>query len=299
MLACLLVLLHTLVHSSFAATSAPCNPNKVFASLINFYTGGSRRLLLCSPAGRCGLIGLSQFLWSLPCVFCRVRSVIPQSCIPSFTPQRHPTQELSLNRPFRSIPLISLLGAFVFSTLNSWPGIKLADKFGHPGYQSVHYPGGYTTEWGYGDESPYSEDCLYLNVWTKAPGKVGQKLPVALWIHGGGYREGWGSEPEFDGQEWANKDVVLVSINYRLGVFGFLTHPELSKESPNHVSGNYGILDQIESLKWIKKNIAQFGGDPDNVTIFGQSAGAGSVKTLCESPLARGLFKKAIIMIVA
>jgi len=89
---------------------------------------------------------------------------------------------------------------------------------------------------------------------------------------------------------------VLVSINYRLGVFGFLTHPELSKESPNHVSGNYGILDQIESLKWIQKNIAQFGGDPDNVTIFGQSAGAGSVKTLCESPLARGLFKKAIIM---
>jgi para-nitrobenzyl esterase len=177
-----------------------------------------------------------------------------------------------------------------------WQGVKIADKFGHPGYQAVHYPGGYTTEWGYGDESPYSEDCLYLNVWTKAPGEVSKKLPVALWIHGGGYREGWGSEPEFDGQEWGNKDVVLVSINYRLGVFGFLTYPELSKESPNHVSGNYGILDQIESLKWIKKNIAQFGGDPDNVTIFGQSAGAGSVKTLCESPLARGLFKKAVIM---
>lgn len=177
-----------------------------------------------------------------------------------------------------------------------WQGVKLADKFGHPGYQAVHYPGGYTTEWGYGDESPYSEDCLYLNVWTKAPGDVNKKLPVALWIHGGGYREGWGSEPEFDGQEWGNKDVVLVSINYRLGVFGFLTHPELSKESPNHVSGNYGILDQIESLKWIKKNIAQFGGDPNNVTIFGQSAGAGSVKTLCESPLARGLFNKAVIM---
>ncbi len=177
-----------------------------------------------------------------------------------------------------------------------WQGVKVADKFGHPGYQAVHYPGGYTTEWGYGDESPYSEDCLYLNVWTKAPGKTDKKLPVALWIHGGGYREGWGSEPEFDGQEWGNKDVVLVSINYRLGVFGFLAHPELSKESPNHVSGNYGILDQIESLKWIKKNIAQFGGDPENVTIFGQSAGAGSVKTLCESPLARGLFERAIIM---
>lgn len=177
-----------------------------------------------------------------------------------------------------------------------WKGVKIADKFGHPGYQAVHYPGGYTTEWGYGDEAPYSEDCLYLNVWTKAPGKPDKKLPVALWIHGGGYREGWGSEPEFDGQEWGKKGVVLVSINYRLGVFGFLTHPDLSKESPNHVSGNYGILDQIESLKWIKKNIAQFGGDPDNVTIFGQSAGAGSVKTLCESPLARGLFNKAIIM---
>ena len=177
-----------------------------------------------------------------------------------------------------------------------WKGVKIADKFEHPGYQAVHYPGGYATEWGYGEESPYSEDCLYLNVWTKAPGEVNKKLPVALWIHGGGYREGWGSEPEFDGQEWGNKDVVLVSINYRLGVFGFLTHPELSKESPNHVSGNYGILDQIESLKWIKKNIAQFGGDPDNVTIFGQSAGAGSVKTLCESPLCRGLFKKAVIM---
>lgn len=178
----------------------------------------------------------------------------------------------------------------------AWDGVKIADKFGHPGYQSVHYPGGYATEWGYGDEAPQSEDCLYLNVWTKAPANPEAKLPVALWIHGGGYREGWGSEPEFDGQEWANKDVVLVSINYRLGVFGFLMHPLLSAESEHGVSGNYGILDQIEALKWIHKNIAQFGGDPDNVTIFGQSAGAGSVKTVCESPLARGYFHKAIIM---
>lgn len=178
----------------------------------------------------------------------------------------------------------------------AWEGVKIADKFGHPGYQSVHYPGGYATEWGYGDEAPQSEDCLYLNVWTKAPARPEAKLPVALWIHGGGYREGWGSEPEFDGQEWANKDVVLVSINYRLGVFGFLMHPALRAESPHGVSGNYGILDQIEALKWIRKNIAQFGGDPENVTIFGQSAGAGSVKTVCESPLARGFFQKAVIM---
>ena len=178
----------------------------------------------------------------------------------------------------------------------AWKGVKVCDTFGHPSYQAVHYPGGYPTEWGYGKEAPYSEDCLYLNVWTKASGKVTKKLPVALWIHGGGYREGWGTEPEFDGQEWGAKDVVLVSINYRLGVFGFLCHPELSKENPHGVSGNYGILDQIEALKWIKKNIAQFGGDPDNVTIFGQSAGGGSVRTLCESPLARGLFHKAVIM---
>ena len=178
----------------------------------------------------------------------------------------------------------------------AWKGVKLADRFDHPSYQAIQYKGGYYSEWGYGDEAPFSEDCLYLNVWTKASGQTAKKLPVALWIHGGGYREGWGSEPEFDGQEWANKDVVLVSINYRLGVFGFMTHPLLAEENPNHVSGNYGILDQIESLKWIKKNIAQFGGDPDNVTIFGQSAGGGSVRTLCESPLARGLFHKAVIM---
>ncbi len=177
-----------------------------------------------------------------------------------------------------------------------WQGVYLADRFGNPSYQHIQYKGGYYTEWGYGDEAPFSEDCLYLNVWTKKPGDVNAKLPVALWIHGGGYREGFGTEPEFDAKAWAEKDVVLVSINYRLGVFGFLTHPELSAESPNGVSGNYGILDQIESLKWIQKNIEQFGGDPDNVMIFGQSAGGGSVRTICESPLARGLFHKAVIM---
>lgn len=178
----------------------------------------------------------------------------------------------------------------------AWKGVKVANRFDHPSFQAIQYKGGYYSEWGYGDEAPFSEDCLYLNVWTKASGQTAKKLPVAMWIHGGGYREGWGSEPEFDGQEWANKDVVLVTINYRLGVFGFLTHPLLAEENEHHVSGNYGILDQIEALKWIKKNIAQFGGDADNVTIFGQSAGAGSVRTLCESPLARGLFHKAVIM---
>ena len=180
--------------------------------------------------------------------------------------------------------------------VEAWQGVKVCDRFANPSYQHIQYKGGYYTEWGYGDEAPFSEDCLYLNVWTKQSGNPNAKLPVAVWIHGGGYREGFGTEPEFDGKEFAGKDVVLVTINYRLGVFGFLTHPELSAESPNGVSGNYGILDQIESLKWVKKNIAQFGGDPDNVMIFGQSAGSRSVKFLSASPLTKGLFNKAVIM---
>jgi para-nitrobenzyl esterase len=177
-----------------------------------------------------------------------------------------------------------------------WEDVKIADQFGHPPFQAAHYPGGYTTEWGYGKESPHSEDCLYLNVWTKAPGQTDKKLPVALWIFGGGLREGWGSEPEFDGQEFAAKDIVLVSFNYRVGPFGFFAHPEISAEDPEHATGNFGLLDQIEALKWVKKNISQFGGDPDNVMIFGQSAGGRSVKNLSASPLARGLFNKAVIM---
>lgn len=177
-----------------------------------------------------------------------------------------------------------------------WEGVRLCDSFGHPAFQAAHYPGGYTTEWGYGDEAPYSEDCLYLNVYTKAPGQTGKKLPVAVWIFGGGLREGWGSEPEFDGQEWAAKDVVLVTFNYRVGPFGFFAHPELSAEDPDHATGNWGTLDQIAVLKWVKNNIAQFGGDPDNVMIFGQSAGSRSVKFLSASPLTKGLFNKAVIM---
>ena len=116
-----------------------------------------------------------------------------------------------------------------------------------------------------------------------------------MWIHGGAYTGGWGFEPEFDGKVWAEKGVVLVTINYRLGVFGFLVHPFLTAESPHQVSGNYGLLDQIAALKWVHANIAAFGGDPDNITILGQSAGAGSVKALVSSPLTGNLIKKAII----
>ncbi len=163
--------------------------------------------------------------------------------------------------------------------------------------QAAHQEGEfYQKEFFDEGDAPYSEDCLFLNVWTPAPGKKNKKLPVAMWIHGGAYTGGWGFEKEMDGEAWAERDVILVTINYRLGIFGFLSHPELSAESPHGVSGNYGILDQIAALTWIKNNIAQFGGDPENIMIFGQSAGAMSVQTLVTSPLAIPMISKAVIM---
>ena len=176
-----------------------------------------------------------------------------------------------------------------------WDGIKVMDTFGAPAWQAKHTPGGYTPEFFFDGDPEFSEDCLYLNVWTPAAGKPDKKLPVTLWIHGGGYTAGWGFEPEMDGEEWAAHGGVLVTFNYRLGVLGFMTHPALSAESPHHVSGNYGMLDQIAALKWVKNNIAQFGGDPDHITIMGQSAGAMSVQTLVTSPLSKDLIAGAII----
>jgi para-nitrobenzyl esterase len=140
---------------------------------------------------------------------------------------------------------------------------------------------------------PTSEDCLYLNVWTAAR-KPTDKLPVMVWIHGGGYTMGSGSTLAYDGAALARQGVVLVTINYRLGPFGWFAHPQLSKESPHNSSGNYGLLDQIAALEWVKRNIAAFGGDVSRVTIFGESAGAGSVCYLMASPMARGLFHRAI-----
>ncbi|HUI63463.1 MAG TPA: carboxylesterase/lipase family protein [Bacteroidota bacterium] len=140
---------------------------------------------------------------------------------------------------------------------------------------------------------PQSEDCLYLNVWTTAD--RGEGKPVMVWIHGGGFAIGSGSEPMYDGSAFAEDGVVEVSINYRLGPFGFMAHPALSAESPMHVSGNYGLLDQIEALRWVQRNIEAFGGDPHKVTIFGESAGSVSVGCLIASPLAKGLFQRAIM----
>ena len=177
-----------------------------------------------------------------------------------------------------------------------WSGVKTCDTFGAAAPQKLTDPGSFYDKEFYA-QSPHvkNEDCLYLNVWTPAAGKVKAGLPVAMWIHGGAYRNGFGHEDEFDGVAWAEHGVILVTINYRLGILGFLSHPELTAESPNNFSGNYGILDQIAALKWIKANIAQFGGNPDNVTVFGQSAGAGSVQTLVASPLTKGLIHRAII----
>jgi para-nitrobenzyl esterase len=118
-----------------------------------------------------------------------------------------------------------------------------------------------------------------------------------MWIHGGGFREGFAYEPEMDGgEDWASRGVILIQVTYRLGVMGFFSHPLLSAESPHGVSGNYGLFDQVAALKWILNNIEQFGGDPNNITIFGQSAGAGSVQSLCASPLSRDLISHAISM---
>lgn len=146
---------------------------------------------------------------------------------------------------------------------------------------------------GQKDTGKFSEDCLYLNVWTTAK-RPDDKLPVMVWVHGGGFNFGSASLPEYNGRNLAKKGVVVVTINYRLGPLGFLAHPLLSKESARGTSGNYGLLDQIFALKWVQKNIAAFGGDPGKVTIFGQSAGSRSVALLMISPLSAGLFHRAI-----
>jgi para-nitrobenzyl esterase len=160
-----------------------------------------------------------------------------------------------------------------------WTGVKAADKFGSQCVQ------------GRGGGGSNSEDCLYLNIYTAAK-SASAKQPVMVWIHGGALTSGAGSI--YDGEALAKKGVVVVTVNYRLGVFGFFAHPELTKESDRNASGNYGLLDQIASLEWVQKNIAAFGGDPKKVTIFGESAGSWSVNYLTATPLAHGLFERAI-----
>ena len=157
-----------------------------------------------------------------------------------------------------------------------WTGVREATNFGARCMQ--------------GGEG-VSEDCLYINVWTPEwPSK--SRKPVMLWIHGGGNFAGSSSEAIFDGESLARHGVVLVSANYRLGIFGFYEHPELTAESKHHASGNYGLMDQVAALRWVEQNIAQFGGDPRNVTIFGESAGALDINVLMTSPLTKGLYAR-------
>jgi para-nitrobenzyl esterase len=167
-----------------------------------------------------------------------------------------------------------------------WEGVRQAVKFAPSCVQGMRPPGA-----GQGPET--SEDCLYLNVWTPAKSPR-DRIPVLIWIYGGGFNMGATSEPNYSGEKLAQKGVVLVSIAYRVGQLGFLAHPGLSAESLNHVSGNYGLLDMIAGLQWVKKNIEAFGGDPHRATIFGESAGGIAVSMLCASPLAKGLFQGAI-----
>ena len=170
-----------------------------------------------------------------------------------------------------------------------WQGVRSSLDFGTACWQSF---GEDNFVWSRG-QFPTSEDCLYLNVWSGAL-ETEEKRPVMVWFHGGSHTVGYGHSKIFDGTELARQGVVLVSINYRLGPFGFLAHDALTAESANNSSGNYGLLDKIKALEWVQQNIATFGGDADNVTIFGQSAGSSSVCYLQTSPLAKGLFHKAI-----
>jgi para-nitrobenzyl esterase len=169
----------------------------------------------------------------------------------------------------------------------SWSGVRPAQKFGprpmqRPIYSDMIFRSG-----------AVSEDCLYINVWSPAK-SANQRLPVMVYFFGGGFMAGDGSEGRYDGESMAQRGIVSVTVNYRLGVFGFMAHPELTQESPHHASGNYGLLDQNAALKWVQENIAAFGGDPAQVTIAGESAGSISVSAQMASPLSKGLFARAI-----
>lgn len=174
-----------------------------------------------------------------------------------------------------------------------WSGVLKCEKFSASPMQSKPVPFMMWTEEFITPPENLSEDCLYLNVWTPAK-KASDKLPVLVWIYGGGFSSGSAACAVYDGEEMSKKGIIFVSINYRVGALGFLTHPELSSETKNKVSGNYGLMDQVAALKWIQKNISEFGGDPQKVTIAGQSAGSMSVGALVVSPLAKGLFRGAI-----
>ncbi len=171
-----------------------------------------------------------------------------------------------------------------------WEGVRQCKSFAPASFQGEQRKGSfYEIEFFQGGYE-VSEDSLYLNIWADLEKK---DQPVMVWYHGGAYMQGFAHEMEFDGDAIAKRGAILVTVNYRLGVLGYMAHPALTARDGH--SGNYGLMDQIFALKWVKENIAAFGGDPENITIFGQSAGGGSVQSIMTSPLAKGLFKRAII----
>jgi para-nitrobenzyl esterase len=177
-----------------------------------------------------------------------------------------------------------------------WDGVRDASKFGNVCIQPAGPTTGPQARLNIAvlpDSPPLAEDCLYLNVWTGAA-SASERRPVMVWFFGGAFTEGGGSVPLYDGDALARKGAVVVTMNYRLGPYGFFAHPALTAESPHHASGNYGLMDMLASLEWVKQNIAAFGGDPGNVTVFGQSAGAMAIASLVSSPEATGLFHRAI-----
>lgn len=178
--------------------------------------------------------------------------------------------------------------------VQAWEGIRAASDFGPSPIQNKPEPFYCWTEEFIAQPEPLDEDCLHLNVWSSAA-SAKDRLPVFVWIYGGGLSSGSSNCDIYDGEEMAKQGVIFVSLNYRVGVLGFMAHPELSAEADSKTSGNYGFLDQIAALEWVQRNINAFGGDPGNVTIAGQSAGAFSVNALIASPLAKGLFHKAIL----
>jgi para-nitrobenzyl esterase len=224
----------------------------------------------------CGFLGMSTFAAD------RVKTA--NGVVESTTPPKNGVRSFK-GIPFAAPPVGDLRWKEP-QPVKNWKGVRNADKFGA---RCVQRSGG--DYWFRGDGP--SEDCLYLNVWT--PAKSGhEKLPVLVYVFGGGFQQGDGSEPRYDGESMAGKGIVAVSINYRLGIFGFFSHPDLTKESAHHASGNYGLLDQVAALRWVQKNIAAFGGDPRHVTIAGESAGSISVSALMASPLSKDLIAGAI-----
>ncbi len=185
--------------------------------------------------------------------------------------------------------------------VTSWEGVYDATRYGNCSYQArafydeetVPEKAFYYNEFRRGETYTYSEDCLFLNIFTPDTAKEGDKLPVLVYIHGGGFTGGCGHEKHFDGPVWPSRGIIGVTLNYRLGPLGFAALPELKEEAG--FTGNYGLYDQLEALKWVKRNISAFGGDPENITLMGQSAGAMSVQQHCLSPLSEGLFQRAVM----